>query len=154
MAVAMAGALVWTMTSRTTPSTPTASAANETAPHVAPPAQTPAVAEQIALTLRATPPEARFTIDDGPALENPTRVRFPRDGQAHQIKAAAPGFADRVKTITFVEDVVVDVSLERLPEDKKSGPTPPRGPVTTPAKAPPAQTGKPKRVIDTEPPWP
>jgi eukaryotic-like serine/threonine-protein kinase len=79
--------------------------------------QPPAV-QSITVTLRATPLETRFTIDDGPPLDNPFAGSFPKDDRKHQIRASAPGFVMREETATFHDDVSLRFSLARPSHEK------------------------------------
>jgi serine/threonine-protein kinase len=65
----------------------------------------------ISVTLRATPLETRFSIDDGPSLENPYIGMFPRDSRPHVIRAVAPGYPAKTETVAFTEDVSVRFTL-------------------------------------------
>jgi serine/threonine protein kinase len=67
--------------------------------------------ESVTVTLRATPLETRFTVDDGPPLENPYVGTFEADGKPHRIRADAPGFVPQVTTATFDRDVSLRLSL-------------------------------------------
>jgi serine/threonine-protein kinase len=71
---------------------------------------TPDTAE-ITLTLRATPLEAHFTVDDGPTLENPYAGRVHRDNKLHHISAAASGFSGKTEDVLFDRDVSIRFAL-------------------------------------------
>ncbi len=71
-------------------------------------------APQVVLTLRANPPETRFSVDDGPPLGNPYSATVPRDGAPHRIRASAPGYTTITETSTFADDV--SLRLELAPE--------------------------------------
>lgn len=86
----------------------------EAAPAVQP-APAPQRVEEIAITIRATPVEARFFIDDGPALQNPHVGRFPKDGSEHQIRIEAPGYVSRTRTVRFTDDRDIEVALDKEP---------------------------------------
>jgi eukaryotic-like serine/threonine-protein kinase len=64
-----------------------------------------AAAKPITVTLRATPLETRFNIDDGPPLDNPYIGTFPRDRREHVIRATAPGYPPQRETVIFADDV-------------------------------------------------
>jgi eukaryotic-like serine/threonine-protein kinase len=78
---------------------------------VPPPPPTAAKKETVTVTLRATPLETHFTVDDGPPLENPYVGTFEADGKPHRIRADAPGFIPQVTTATFDRDVSLRLSL-------------------------------------------
>ncbi|MEI9951030.1 MAG: serine/threonine-protein kinase [Pseudomonadota bacterium] len=69
----------------------------------------------ITVTLRAYPPRAALYLDDGPALPNPYRLTVLPDSKAHQLRAAAPGFTDRVDELRFDESKEVRLTLSALP---------------------------------------
>jgi hypothetical protein len=87
------------------------------------------VKSDILVTLHALPPEARFSIDDGPPLENPFTDRRPRDGQEHHIRAEAPGFTPITESVVFDDDVSLRVALAAV---APPAPTPPPVPSTKP----------------------
>jgi hypothetical protein len=65
----------------------------------------------VTLTLRATPLETTFRIDDGTPVENPFIVKVPRDGKVHRIQAAAPGFTTKAEDIPFDADRSIRFAL-------------------------------------------
>jgi hypothetical protein len=65
----------------------------------------------ITLTLRATPLETQFSIDDGPPLENPYIGTFPRDHREHVIRAVAPGYPAKRETVVFGDDLSLRFAL-------------------------------------------
>jgi serine/threonine-protein kinase len=112
------------------------------------------------LTLRAAPPEAAFFIDDGPKLDNPYVGVVAADGLEHKIRVVAVGHVERTRIVPFVEDIDVEVALER--EDEAAAPEraqPARRPARAAEKPPPAPkpraaaTERAKRSIDTTSPW-
>jgi hypothetical protein len=88
----------------------------------APPApvtsRAPEVARKINVTLRATPLETRFAIDDGPPVDNPYVGTFPRDGLHHRIRATAPGTPPKEETVVFDKDVSIRFALSPMPTKK------------------------------------
>ena len=78
-----------------------------------------AAAAEITVTLRATPLETRFAIDDGPLLDNPYIGRFPRDAREHRVRALAPGFVPIEKRTRFDDDVSVKFTLTPSPSSSK-----------------------------------
>jgi hypothetical protein len=118
--------------------------------------------KMVQLTLRATPVEARFSIDDGPLLENPYVGEVVADGLQHRIRVEAAGHVERVRIVPFVEDVDVDIALEphESSDDRRRAAPPARAPnARPPAAARPSQDtrGAPverrKRELDTSNPW-
>jgi hypothetical protein len=69
------------------------------------------VTKPITVTLRATPLETQFWIDDGPPLDNPYIGMFPRDRREHVIRAAAPGYPPKQETVIFRDDVSLRFAL-------------------------------------------
>jgi serine/threonine-protein kinase len=69
--------------------------------------------QPITLTLRATPMETRFRIDDGPWLENPYIGSFPRDDRPHVIHAQAEGYPMKEGAVVFKEDVSIRFTLSK-----------------------------------------
>jgi hypothetical protein len=66
---------------------------------------TPELPKEITVTLRATPAETRFSIDNGPPLENPFTGTFPSDRKEHIVRATAAGHAPKQKTVSFDADI-------------------------------------------------
>jgi eukaryotic-like serine/threonine-protein kinase len=110
----------------------------------------PFVAETITLTLRATPPEARFRIDKGPELENPFIGEFARDDLPHTLWIVAPGHVLEVMPLMFREDQqIMDLSLDPVAEPPTTAVTQP----SRPAADVPTAIGKGKgktRVTDKD----
>jgi serine/threonine-protein kinase len=67
--------------------------------------------KMITVTLRATPLEARFSIDEGPLQDNPFIGQFEGDGKDHVIRAVAPGFPPTQETVSFTNDVSMRFTL-------------------------------------------
>jgi hypothetical protein len=72
-----------------------------------------AAAKQIMITLRATPLETRFSIDDGPLEDNPYVGRVSSDNQKHKIRAVASGYAPQEERASFNEDVSLRFNLTK-----------------------------------------
>lgn len=68
---------------------------------------------EVVLTLRATPLETTFRIDDGPPLENPYVGRFPRDAREHVVRATAPGHRTQTQSVTLSQDTSLRFALSR-----------------------------------------
>jgi serine/threonine-protein kinase len=77
----------------------------------------------ITVTLKATPLETRFSIDDGPLLENPFIGVFPRDNREHRLRAVAPGYPPKDQQVVFDKDIEFRFSLSPA---KGGGPAPKR----------------------------
>lgn len=75
-----------------------------------------AASTDIVLTVRATPNHAKFTIDDGPPLENPYSGRVKRDGKDHRVIASASGFEQKSQTVRFDADVSIRFALAKTEE--------------------------------------
>jgi serine/threonine-protein kinase len=73
--------------------------------------QSSVTGKPITVTLKATPLETRFSIDDGPLQENPFIGQFPSDGKDHKIRAIAPGYPPTEKQVNFSEDISVRFTL-------------------------------------------
>jgi serine/threonine-protein kinase len=65
----------------------------------------------VSVTLRATPIETRFSIDNGPWQDNPYVGSFPSDSKPHVIRAQAPGYPEKQETVNFNADVSVRFTL-------------------------------------------
>ena len=128
-------------------------------PHAAAPAARPAAhlpalsiprLKTALITLRASPAEARFSVDDGPALDNPHTLEVVADAREHRIRIEAPGYTTRTKSIAFVDNIIVEVALERTPADPEAD----RDRVARSAKIRrPAPAARAKRQLDTDNPW-
>jgi serine/threonine protein kinase len=75
-------------------------------------------AETVTLTLRATPLEARFKIDDGPSVDNPYVGKLAKDKKVHFIRAEAPGFLAKSEEVHFDRDVSMRFALGRAAADQ------------------------------------
>jgi serine/threonine-protein kinase len=69
------------------------------------PTTAPEVAKEFTVTLRATPAETRFSIDNGPLLENPFTGTFPGDRKEHIVRAIAAGHPPKQKSVSFDADL-------------------------------------------------
>ncbi len=76
-------------------------------------APAPAPDANVTVTVKATPNETKFTIDDGPALENPYTARLPKDGKEHRVSAAAPGYESKLQMAKFDADVSIRFALAK-----------------------------------------
>jgi serine/threonine protein kinase len=112
----------------------------------------------IDLMVRVTPASAQITIDGVPVVGNPYHVRYPRDQAVHQIRAAAAGFDPKWEDVPLQHDVVVDISLDRLPPAAAHAPAAPSlqsrvmAPAAPAARAAPPPPRPTKRVAATPAP--
>lgn len=93
-------------------------AAPSAAPSAAPVATTATPASEaeapITVTLIASPSRAALYLDDGPALPNPYQLTVVPDSKPHQVRAAAPGFADRTEELRLDGNKEVKLTLSAL----------------------------------------
>ena len=66
---------------------------------------------QVTLTLRATPLEATFQLDEGTPLENPYIARVPCDHLVHTVRASAPGYEAKTESVRLDNDRAVRFAL-------------------------------------------
>jgi len=112
----------------------------------------PADPMTLVLTMRASPPKAKFYLDQGPAIENPYIGTFPRDGKTHELRIEADGYVTKTRELVFDKDVVVDVALDKdKPKTTQLAPRPSMPTTPTPTPAPkPTQKARP---LDTDNPF-
>jgi serine/threonine protein kinase len=67
----------------------------------------------INLIVRASPPSARVTVDGSPAAGSPLEARYPKDGRIHHVIVFADGYDPKLSEVSFANDAVLDVGLER-----------------------------------------
>ena len=77
-----------------------------------PPAPAPADVEY---TIRATPAEAKLTLDGQP-IANPTTGKHAVDTDKHTLKIEAPGFEPREESVRFDRNFLVSIELHPIPE--------------------------------------
>jgi hypothetical protein len=126
-------------------------AAPSEAPAVEPPIQAASKPSAVAIDLKVSvsPEGARLFLDDKPLASNPFTGKLPQDGEAHTLRAEAPGYAPRVRTITFEKDLEIEFALDKEKSDKpavKYG-----GPAAPPDEMKPGQ--KVKRNLDPSNPY-
>ena len=93
---------------------PEKSTASSSAPNGVASADVPDV---VALLVRASPAAARIVVD-GVVLEgNPTRALFPKGKETHRITVSAEGYDSKSEDVPAAADTVVDVSLNRRPNE-------------------------------------
>jgi serine/threonine-protein kinase len=146
--VAAAAAAAWALGPRTREGAP---------PSVQSAAAREAVPERphVRVTLRATPPTARFAIDDGPWLDNPFQGELPADGRAHEIRVEAADYLPQRLPVRFDRDVRLEVALERQTAEPAATPgtgEPPSSTKGLPATAPSGSKRKPRDLMH-EDPW-
>lgn len=166
--LAAVGAIVWMLvTSNEEGGTTSAEASQPTADATAAPAPPgnetapSAAAEEMLVTLRAAPADARFKIDDGPWLENPFNSKRARDGKLHEVSVSADGYKTKVMEVRFDKDVILDVSLEKNAKKTRTRvvhvPTPvpaaPEPPAPRDTLIPPEARPKTSVEIDRSDPW-
>jgi len=79
-------------------------------------ATTPAASETpITVMLIADPRRAALYLDDGPQLPNPYRLTVIPDSRPHQVRASAPGFADRTEELRLDANKEIRLTLSALP---------------------------------------
>lgn len=158
LGAALIGAVVWLVAM---PSGPKESPAG--APTVAPPStiqvtSTPSAPEdpEVDIKVNVNIPEAKIFIDDQPVIGNPYAGKFKKDKNPHQVRAEAPGFGTKTRTIGFENNLQVEIVLEKQSGDSPSkshggGPSTPPPPPDDPMKAP--KKPNPGRELDTTNPY-
>jgi serine/threonine-protein kinase len=142
------------------PAAPALAASSPAAPA---PATAPAAATSVEVSLRATPPEAKLSLDGRPLAGNPFRGSFERGGE-HELRVEAPGHLPTATTLSFERDVTVEIVLtRRAPARERPAPgaaprdaeaRPPAASVAGPGPAPPgAPPGRPARPLELENPY-
>jgi serine/threonine protein kinase len=117
-------------------------------------------ATSVHLSLHASPPGARFVLDQVTLTSNPYEADVPRDEGPHHLSIRADGFQPREMDTGLARDVNLDVSLAPVPAAVPAAPTPAPPPVAVKAApanaAPPAARagrGQAPRRIDEEDPY-
>jgi serine/threonine protein kinase len=120
----------------------------------------PVPSGNVMVVLRGSPPEVKFTVDDGNSGGTPFIRRFTRDGKRHVVRADAPGYETEVRMIEFIgdQDIEIDFNLRKNAAevvDAGPGPGPKQPPprfqpsIRTPAPTPSTPTAQ-----DIKPPKP
>ncbi len=123
----------------------------------------PAEASTIEVVVRVRPVEARLYLDDQPLKGNPFRGTFDRGGE-HELRAEAPGYVTEKQTLSFLNDVTIDLALARQlagrglphvpPPRVRGGPRAPGSTnVDEPLELPSTPPRRPVKPIDTESPY-
>jgi len=146
-----------------TPVTPINGTASAAPIPVPPPTTTATTAAEapITVTLIASPPRAALYLDDGPALPNPYLLTVAPDSKPHQVRASAPGFADRTEELRLDGNKEVRLTLAALPPGAHSPIVKPKAsaePTRTGTQAPtsgdlPKVVTKRPRVLDNDNPF-
>jgi len=159
VAVAVAAGAFWMVKGKSMvePPAPAATTAPQTATTTT--VATAPEATEVEIRITANPPEAHFFIDDKPVTGNPWAGKFPRGSGAHRIRAEAPGYGARTRTVTFESNLMVEFALEKEKESTSSRSNSP-GPYIPPPPPPPADDMKPaggkkppSRTLDSTNPY-
>lgn len=125
----MLGGVIWLSSRSRTPDAP--AAASSATPVSDGAVQAPSKPKLAAIDLKVTvsPEGARLFLDDKPLAANPFIGKLPQDGESHTLRAEAPGYASRVRNITFEKDLEIEFALDKekpdRPATKFSGPAVP-----------------------------
>lgn len=162
LGAALIGGVVWLMT---LPSGPRDNA-GQAGVTAAPPStiqvtSTPSAPEDpdVEIKVNVNIPEAKIFIDDKPVIGNPYAGKFKKDKNPHQVRAEAPGFGTKTRTIGFENNLHVEIVLEKQASD--TAPSRPHvgGPIAPPPTPPPEDPMKapkkpnPGRELDTTNPY-
>jgi serine/threonine-protein kinase len=77
---------------------------------------------QIDFTIKASPPEARISVDGKPLGSNPASGKRPRDGAMHVLRIEAPGHEPREESIAFDRSLLINIELHAIAA-QRSGPS-------------------------------
>ena len=72
------------------------------------------VPDEVTLTVRVTPPEARVWLDGQPLPSNPFSQHLARSDEEHELRAEATGYRPMIKLVTPRRDLEVELHLEPL----------------------------------------
>ena len=109
------------------------------------PAAAPVVAasrsdETIILSVGVSPSSAQIYVDDQLVPSNPFIGRYPRANDIHHVRAVAPGHLAKERTVSFADNVMIDLSLNSAP--------------SPPSRSGPPRREPPRRVEPARPPAP
>ncbi|HET7540225.1 MAG TPA: serine/threonine-protein kinase [Polyangiaceae bacterium] len=115
----------------------------------------------ITVTLVASPARAALYLDDGPALPNPYQLTVLPDSKSHQVRASAPGFADRTEELRLDGNKEVRLTLAALASGTRTPSAKPKPSAEVTHSATPAPTSgelpkvvtKRPRVLDPDNPF-
>ena len=125
------------------------SAVDKPAASVAAPAPT---AQDVEVSISASPPESKIYLDDKLLAGNPFKGKLAKDHGAHQLRIEAPGYATRSDSLTLERDRSMEVVLVKnaavdAPVKHGGAAPPPPGEMTRP------NVKKPHRTLDTANPY-
>jgi len=106
---------------------------------------------KVRVTLRAVPASARFSIDDGPWLDNPYVGEVSIDADTHRIRIEASGHDPKTVTVGFDKEVLLDITLKPVRVTRYVPRPAPESSAVVPA--PPTKRPGPVREIYTGDPW-
>jgi hypothetical protein len=106
-------------------------------PTVLPPQQ------MIDVQIRVVPANANVTVDDAPLKGPPFSVRFPKEKATHTARAMAPGYIAKSQDFGGDRDVLIDLSLTKIPPVVSFTPPPHTTTHVTPPPPPPTKTTAP-----------
>ncbi len=72
----------------------------------------PTMPASIEVSVRVTPPSATIVLDGKPLEGNPFHGVFPREGK-HELRVEAPGYLPVIQTVSFQQDVAIELFLTR-----------------------------------------
>jgi serine/threonine-protein kinase len=161
LGAALIGGVVWLVAMPGGPRDTTAPAANTAAPpSTIQVTSTPSAPEdpEVEIKVNVNIPEAKIYIDEKPVIGNPYAGKFKKDKNAHQVRAEAPGYGTKTRTIGFENNLHVEIVLEKQAAESApsrphvgGGSPPPPPPPEDPMKAP--KKPNPGRALDTENPY-
>jgi serine/threonine-protein kinase len=108
-------ALAWSLQRSARQAAPALSAPPAASAGEAPAVVASSVPELVRLDIAASPSTAVLELDGQPLGANPFRGDVPRAAGEHRITASAPGHATQQRLISLERDVVLSLSLEKLP---------------------------------------
>ncbi len=129
---------------------------------------TPAAsADTVQVQISFAPATATATLDGAALVGNPFVAQMPRDGTAHRLEVAAPGFVSQTQMLTYEHDIDLSVELVASTPSSASSPTAPPpairpgvrpapkadDPAPPPPPPPPGGTGKTPLSIDEDDPY-
>jgi hypothetical protein len=161
LGAALIGGVVWLVAMPTAPKdTPAPATTVAAPPSTIQVTSTPSAPEDpdVEIKVNVNIPEAKIYIDDKPVIGNPYAGKFKKDKNPHQVRAEAPGYGTKTRTIGFENNLHVEIVLEKQASDSTpsrphvGGPsTPPPPPPEDPMKAP--KKPNPGRELDTTNPY-
>jgi serine/threonine-protein kinase len=164
LGAALIGGVVWLVTIPSGPKdggVPAGASTTAAPPSTIQVTSTPSAPEdpEVEIKVNVNIPEAKIFIDDKLVIGNPYAGKFKKDKNPHQVRAEAPGFGTKTRTIGFENNLQVEIVLEKASESAPSKPhvggpsTPPPPPPTAedPMKVP--KKANPGRELDTTNPY-